>query len=124
MILASALASRFYVRGALVVNTAFRMLAVCLVHADYMYFLVVRSALDVFDCDKNSVGHVFLVMAPSVPCWEPEHFGVVPFGFASLVGCEYLCLLPCRVGGREVFGVRRWTWGPRLLLLHSYEVQR
>ena len=89
--------------------------------ADYMYFLVVRSALDVFDCDKDSDGRVFLVMAPAVPCWEREHLGIVPFGVGSLLVCEFVLVFLCSL--RDALR-GRWIGCARLFSLHTYEAQR
>lgn len=65
--------------------------------ADYLYFVVVRGALELFDCDQDAVGHRFLSMAPNIGCLSPEHMAIVPYGVGSLLFCAPRALACARL---------------------------
>ena len=52
-----------------------------------LYFMLVRTTLQVFDCGPNEVGELVLDAAPEVFCWAPggDHVFLVPLAIASAV---------------------------------------
>jgi hypothetical protein len=53
--------------------------------ADYSYFVMVRSALDVFACAVDASGREYLVSEPAIDCASAERAALVPGGALSLL---------------------------------------
>lgn len=52
----------------------------------YLYFVVVRGALEMVNCRPVPDGQPFLVMDPAVTCWSGAHAAMLPYVVLSLVG--------------------------------------
>ena len=55
--------------------------------ADYLYFGVVRGALQLFDCEADATGNRFLPVSPDIACGSAAHWAIIPYGVASICIC-------------------------------------
>lgn len=52
----------------------------------YLYFVVVRGALEMLDCMPVPGGQPFLAADPSVACWTGAHAAMLPYVALSFIG--------------------------------------